>query len=163
MEEPWYRLLADRPMDELVPGLIGFALAGGVWLWSITWIAFGLLARVWPTVEGEILECRFEASRPSSARQSGTRYYLRLRYRYSVEGKTYEGKRLYFGAAIAAYDGASLGRVTMHTPGERLPVRYLPFAPGVCTLESRIAWQVWLAFVLSLLVVFNLTMAAFGG
>lgn len=157
------QILGNRPLDELVPGLIGFTLAGGVLLWSIAWIVFGLLARVWPTAEGEILECRFEASWPSSGRHTGTRYTLRLRYRYSVEGKTYEGKRLHFGAAIAAYNGASLGRVTMHTPGERLPVRYFPLAPGVCTLESRIAWQVWLAFVLSLMVTFNLTMAAFGG
>lgn len=65
------RLFGNRPMDEVVPGLIGLSLSSGVLLWSIAWIAFGLTARAWPTAEAEILECRFEA-RSDSARASAT-------------------------------------------------------------------------------------------
>ncbi len=152
------RLFGNRPMDEVVPGLIGLSLSSGVLLWSIAWIAFGLTARAWPTAEAEILECRFESSK---RQRQGLRYYLRLRYRYSVGGKTYEGGRLHFGAAIETHAGASMGKVRMRTPGDRVAVRYLPFAPGVCTLDPGVAWQVWLAFVLSLLVTFNVAMGAF--
>ena len=157
MAEDATRLCGNRPIDEVVPGSIGLSLASGVLLWSIAWIVFGLSARAWPTAEAEILECRFESSK---RQRQGLRYTLRLRYRYAVGGKTYEGSRLYFGAAIQTYAGAAMGKVRMRTPGDRVAVRYFPLAPGVCTLDPGVGWQVWVAFVLSLLVTFNLVMGA---
>lgn len=127
------RLFGNRPMDEVVPGLIGLSLSSGVLLWSIAWIAFGLTARAWPTAEAEILECRFESSK---RQRQGLRYYLRLRYRYSVGGKTYEGGRLHFGAAIETHAGASMGKVRMRTPGIASPSATSPSRPA-CARSTR--------------------------
>lgn len=150
MQEWLAQLLAGRPLDEVVPAVIGLLLLGSTAAWSLALVVCGLTARWWPTAEGEIVEWRLQTYRGRNA--VNPTVSLRARYRYEIGGKIRTGGRVYFGFALDGFDQRTARYIPTRTVGARVPVRFFPLATGVCTLETRIAPQLWLALVLSILV-----------
>ena len=65
----------------------------GYFIWAFAIFRFALFSEFWPRVDGEIIRVWVENERDSD----GDDYFVpKVRYRYTVAGVPYEGKRLTF-------------------------------------------------------------------
>ena len=78
---------------------------------GVVLLVFGVYTRVqslrsrsWPTVTGVITESRVDSTRDRDGQWSHT---ARIRYRYTVGGKTYNGDTISYAKGL--FDGASVG------------------------------------------------------
>ena len=88
-----------------------------------------LLARAsleWPVVSGRVLAAFLDEV--DSDRQ-GDRFYPRVRYRYSVRGREYEGTRLWFRTLPSADYSASLALIRDIRAGQEVEIRFDPGRP----------------------------------
>jgi hypothetical protein len=117
-----------------------FSMFIGVFvLFGIAVIGFGLWqaersrrAGSWPTVPGKIVRLELEES---GDLDKGYRYEVKVRYKYSVAGKRYEGDRVaigYTGSVSQAAQQAVLAKLQKAT---MLEVRYDPEDPSSSCLS----------------------------
>ena len=91
----------------------------------------------WPKVQGEVLECRIGADETTdSDGDSSSTYFPVLRYRYTVGGIDYEGRRLRFGLARSGSEATVKAWLLRYREGERPAVHYNPADPADCVLET---------------------------
>jgi len=94
-------------------------------------------AQGWPKVQGEVLECRIGADESTdSDGNSSSTYSPVLRYRYTVGGIDYEGKRLRFGLERSGSEGTIKAWLMPYREGARPAVHYNPADPADCVLET---------------------------
>jgi Protein of unknown function (DUF3592) len=86
-----------------------------------------LRMRRWPVARGRIEERSVGPSTTTGASRPGRYFEPRVRYSYSVEGKTYAGHRI--SPATAAYDEGHARRVVDKLPDD-VDVRYNPRDPA---------------------------------
>jgi hypothetical protein len=86
----------------------------------------------WPVVPGRILERTIAPSTTTGAQHAGRYYEPRVKYAYTVEGKSYTGQRI--GLLPFAYDASTARRVVNKLP-EAVEVHYNPGAPGDAYLQ----------------------------
>ena len=113
------------PIFLLVLGVA--AAAGGVIMLSTS-----LKTRGWPVVSGRITEKAVGSSTTTGASRPGRYFEPKVKYTYSVEGKTYTGQRI--GPATAAYDEDKAKRVVSELP-DTVEVHYNPRDPSDAYLE----------------------------
>lgn len=129
----------------LLAGLGVLALVG----WSIVRTVVARVA--WTEVPCEVLESRVE-SHPGD---DGTTYSVAVRYRYAVDGRTYESDRYdFFQVSSSGYDGKAR-IVASLPPGSVAACRVDPDDPAEAVLSTGFRW----AF---LLILFPLPFLAVG-
>lgn len=107
----------------------------------------GLRSRSWPTAPGVVVTSGVEEVKLA---EHGTRYEPEVTYRYTVDGRTYTGRRWRFGAT-AAFNRTQAGRLVARYPvGEAIAVRYDPFRPATSVLEPGVGDKAVFAIALGL-------------
>ena len=104
----------------------------------------GLASRSWDTVSGEIIESRVRY--PWMGFRSGFRSRFRwlaeIRYRYTIEGLTYEGDRFGFGKLLwFASRGAAERAVAMYPTGRIVRLLVSPSDRSEAVVEPGIGWR----------------------
>ena len=87
-------------------------------------------AEAWPTANGVVIESR---TRPGCSR-AGKGYSTTVRYRYQVDGKDYESRRIIFGAASCDPEHFARSSMKEFPVGAEIKVRYDPQAPAEAVL-----------------------------
>ena len=108
--------------------VIGAAAAVG----GVLMLSRSLKVRGWPTVPGKIFEKTVGSSTTTGASRPGRYFEPRVKYSYSVDGKTYTGERI--GPATAAYDENKARRIIDELP-EAVAVYYNPRDPADAYLQ----------------------------
>jgi hypothetical protein len=99
-------------------------------------------ARFWPTAPGVVVSSHVVEA--SAGRASTLRPKLALGYRFEVDGRSFEGSRLSFGADAgpATFDFAR-SAATRYPARSRVDVRFNPADPSDCVLEAKAAGAAW--------------------
>src|SRR5436309_4176215 len=104
----------------------------------------GLASRSWDTVSAEIIESR--ARYPWSGFRPGFRSRFRwlaeIRYRYTIEGLTYEGDRFGFGKGTFPSRRAAERAVSMYPKGRIVTLLVSPSDRSVAVIEPGGGWSV---------------------
>lgn len=131
------------PLLELAT-LAGAGLACG---YAVIQMGRGLLARRWPTVEGEIVDSRVVRT----GRRSGDGVDWLVTYRYHVAGQPYSSNRVRFGqhtpnSMLPAHDkGITAGALAHRYPrGKPVRVYYNPRRPDDSVLYPTPHFGVWI-------------------
>jgi hypothetical protein len=96
----------------------------------------------WPTTEGQITVSRVE--RTNRAGKGKANYTAVITYQYSLDGKTFEGDRVWFGDGyLASHELASAFRAAVHRypVGKAVNVHYDPAEPAESVLEPGPTWS----------------------
>ena len=124
------------PSDPIQTLLVGILLAIGLGclgagLWLIQRVrSYGLASTTWPTTQGTITASDVVPYRTPGARQ----FMAKVAYDYAVNGKSYTGDRIRFGADAGAKEKAEAD-AAMYAVGAAVPVHYAPAQPQTSTLE----------------------------
>lgn len=89
-------------------------------------------ARGWPVVPGQVVERTVGPSTTTGASRPGRYFEPRVTYRYTVEGKTYEGHRI--SLTTKAYGEETARRVANELP-DAVQVHYNPRDPSDAVLQ----------------------------
>jgi len=112
----------------------------------------GLASRGWDAVSGEIIESRF-----TLARSQRVRWLVEIRYRYTVEGLTYEGDRFGFWKDWTFSSQRAAERVvTMYPKGRIVTLFVSPLDRSLAVIEPGVGWRAVMPVVVGSL------LAAFG-
>ena len=116
-------------------------------LWGAYQYAQAYRSSQWPSTEGVILYSDSSRSGPGSSR-FGLSINERIRYQYSVHGKTYSDNKVYFGA-----NGSDYSVVGKYPRGAQIRVSYDPGAPQNSVLEPGIKKKNYFVFLSGMLLV----------
>ena len=105
----------------------------------------------WPEVRGRIVSSSIDSkistntgkqdSKPRSKKKRT--YFPKIRYQYSVEGKTLTGTRIAYGD-LGSENKSSVRRIVNRYPtGKEVSVFYRPSDPKECLLEPGVKGQTW--------------------
>ncbi len=86
----------------------------------------------WKSVEGRITE--FTATRVTGGAKSGGGHRIRIRYRYAVAGRTFEGHRINVGNHLD--EDVRRDIATLHPVGNEVTVYHHPAEPSRSVLET---------------------------
>ena len=126
---------------------VGFAILGlGLRSWHMS-----KQAATWPAAEGQVLSRDFDINTD----EDGSTYQAEIRYAYSVNGVSYEGKKIAFGYVASSNRSLHQRLYDALTPETRLAVRYDPSRPSRAVL-SHGANQ-----TMMFMIIFGLTWTAF--
>jgi len=143
-----------------VLGVIGVAN----WLY---WLRKGRQSRNWPTVPGTVVtsqlitrtDVRLTMIR---ALLTTTLYGVKIRYRYTVDGRSLEGGRVGLtGGGLARSDGAARIRLTKYPVGRRVTVHYQPNKPENAVLETVVHGQLTSGLITAALWLFGAILLAY--
>ena len=149
---------------------LGIAVVGFVatsWLWQK--MQLGWASEKWPTAPGVILESKISRNLSAttdnenvsrwtpeevqrSRRRRATRigadvkYDVLIRYEYAVDGKTYESTRITFAGLGLGFmeEPAARELLSRYGPNDEIDVHYNPDNPRDATLETGVAWWMYL-------------------
>ena len=103
---------------------------------GVVLLVFGVYTRVqslrsrsWPTVTGVITESRVQSTRDRDGQWS---HKARIRYRYAVNGKFYDGDTISYAKGL--FEGASV-QVSRYAQGSPVGVYYDPKDPTSAVLD----------------------------
>lgn len=141
--------------------ILALATLGGLWLLVVV-AREGLAYRTaagWPVVEGEVIQATVETLPGAADGADG--YQVRIRYRYTVDGRTYEsdrlrregGERLTSQAAaeevLASYVGEGRQVVRVHYDPADPATAVLRITPPVyLLLFVAVYWAILLVFLI---------------
>ncbi|MBL8941020.1 MAG: DUF3592 domain-containing protein [Archangium sp.] len=125
-------------VDELVPGLVGLALALAGVVFFGRLIALSLLARSWPAVEGVVTSI---VTRKAGRRLTGLQ--CTVTYEYVVGAQRHAGTQLWFGDTFDISHATAEAVRRRFREQQRLEVRYQPSNPSRATIDARAGWLTW--------------------
>jgi len=144
------RPLAGKGFGTLFFGL--FFLMGALFTVFILGEAFKQLAPWW----WPVADCTILSSGVGNTGDDQHPYRALVRYRYEIDGRTYEGDRLFRSdGGTPSFDRAR-DRAARYQPGAAATCRVSPNHPALAVLERRIPWIV-------IAVLFPLIFVAIGG
>ena len=138
--------------------------AQGIWFWAGVYslllcaysMVFQIRTRYWPATEGELIDYgirKFAAI--TDPVKSDQEYASYSRYKYVVDGKQYEGKRLSPWLFIVTHNVRFILRKQMaaihHLPDGRVEVFYNPGDPGKSYLIVATRRGIFVTFLFGLL------------
>ncbi len=118
--------------------VMGAALTG--WYVYTFWQAAA--SRHWPTTSGTITQAEVQevlsiARMPLAVKAKRAFYLLVIKYRYTVNGKTYEGYRVTPSGVVVLRHAAAVDAVlSRYAPESRVTVHYCPQRPEIAVLET---------------------------
>lgn len=134
-----------------VVGVVGF----GAWMIAHE----GRLAEEsagWPWVQGTVLS---SSASVGGGYRSPVTYGVAIRYRFDVDGHTYEGRRTAFSPHFSRQGSQAM--VESHPPGSSVLVYYRPGEPETCVLQPGGRTETWVVVVLALTGLVIAALAAF--
>ena len=156
-------------VDQVIPAAIGLAISLAMVACSLRSLTLAWLSQSWPTAQGKILNSTIHIQRSyrNGAKQSSYYYSPSVRYRYSIDGKSFEGTRVYFLDQWPKTEWHAARTIDAYETGERVQVRYHPRRRELCTLQPRcnefLAWGLLLlGGVLSSAILIAVTNTTFG-
>lgn len=99
-------------------------------------------AKRWPSVQGEVVESEVKRHR----RRKSVTYEARVRYRYEVNGESYNGKAIVLGGEVRSSRVKAEARCETYAVGTTPAVFYNPQNPEEACLE-RVHEGLWLELV----------------
>jgi len=96
----------------------------------------------WPTVAGTITSSRIESQTRTSRDEDGvvrhhTTHIPEVAYTYELQGKAYQGNKVFPGGRIGFDLGTTQGIVNRYQPGQAATVHYNPADPAEAVLETK--------------------------
>lgn len=152
-------------MTHSLQNLAVLAAAGLGCVYAVIQIGRSLLARAWPTVEGEIVDARVVRINNDQNSRGLDRF---VTYRYHVGGQSYSGNRVRFGLeptptsiVPAVGGGSNLGAslAAEYPRGKPVRVHYNPRRPEESVLYLTPNLRVWVILVAAI----GFGLAAFNG
>jgi hypothetical protein len=121
-------------------------------LWGGYEIMAGYASKKWPSAEGKItssyVQKQVRSIEDSSKKPT---YYPKVRYQYSVGGKSYTGDRINFsGGEGGEKKSKSQAVVDRYPSGQKVIVYYDPKHPDKAVLERGIIWKTFMPFIAGL-------------
>lgn len=122
-------------------GLLGFGLFLAVF--GVFFIVEGFAVRHWTEVTGEVINVRIKIDNSlqdkSINREKGRRYFPEIKYRWSMEGKEYEGDRYRLGTTFEKFKtrGEASQAAEPYTAGGPVAVYVNPKDPNSAVLDRR--------------------------
>jgi hypothetical protein len=121
-------------------------------LWGGYEIMAGYASKKWPSVEGKVtssyVQKQVRSIKDSSKKPT---YYPKVRYQYSVGGKTYTGDRIRFsGGEGGEKKSESQSVVDRYPSGQKVVVYYNPKHPERAVLLMGFTWKTFMPFVAGL-------------
>ena len=128
--------------------LIPLCLGGVFAAMGIGFLVFGLRERkkaketeTWPLARGMIISARLDqqtrTERSQGRTYTRTTYSPVVEYSYEINGRMYQGNRI-FPASSMSYDlGTAQGIVNRYQPGSAVNVHYHPTDPAQAVLETQ--------------------------
>ena len=94
----------------------------------------------WPTTEGRITGSRVERVKNGGDRKAT--YTADITYEYALDGRTFEGDRVWFGDDYSASDASAFrAAVDRYPVGKAVKVHYDPAEPAESVLEPGPTWS----------------------
>lgn len=152
----WYHLLL-APLA--VVAMWGACIVAGLSMRRTEQLAHA--SKVWPSVRGEILEsASVDYASGATDRPRINKPIARVRYRYTVDGVTYQGDRLTVNNELASSQvgsgaDANVLRSHWYREGDSVQVYYDPNKPSFAVLDPGVlyrngmSWAFLMAFVLA--------------
>jgi hypothetical protein len=119
-----------------------FVGGAATWLLWIAWqFRMATRSRTWPSVGGRVTSGEVG----STTNEGGLSVYrAKVRYEYEVFGRTFTGKRLFFGDDAGWFQKAvAQDRVERYAVGTPVQVFYDPKSPARSALEPGIDAELW--------------------
>lgn len=120
------------------------------WLWvAVAVIGFSLLgagalraqrilaSQGWPETDGVVVTSDLQRG---VLREGGLKYQYQILYRYTVNGTTYQSKRLSFGGRKSDHSSGQL-LLSTYPNGHLVSVHYNPTNPALAVLETGRSWR----------------------
>jgi len=128
--------------------LIAFCLGGIFFLLGLGLAIFGFVqgkkaksTESWPTVSGSIVSSRLDQKTSTDFdgeySSTSTSYTPMVEYNYEIDGRTYQGKRVFPGASMSYDHGTAQSIVNRYQPGATVSVHYDPVDPTQAVLETK--------------------------
>ncbi len=111
---------------------IFFAMGFGIFGYGIYSLVMSSQAKTWPTTDGHVEACDLTESSDSDG---GTTYRVEVKYRYAVEGVSYDGDRISFGYSGSSGHGAHREILDRLSSAKTVLVRYDPANPSRAVLS----------------------------
>ncbi len=102
--------------------------------------------RRWPTTQGTVVKA--EAVKVGSDEEGNDEYEARIRYRYEVNGQTYEGHAITLGAHVTGDRRSAERIVAVYPEGVLVRVYYNPRNPAEAALKPGVQGDFWLFLAL---------------
>jgi hypothetical protein len=121
-------------------------------LWGGYEIMAGYASKKWPSVEGKVtssyVQKQVRSIKDSSKKPT---YYPKVRYQYSVGGKSYTGDRISFSGGEGGEKKSKAQAVVNRYPsGQKVIVYYDPKHPERAVLLMGFTWKTFMPFVAGL-------------
>lgn len=124
-------------------GSMLFLTAGcGLWcLWN------GARSRKWPTAPGVVLHSDIECENNPDG---GGFYRARILYRYEVNSREFQGKRVYFGQTVLWTSSFErlLSKTGRYHPGSPAKVHFHSNRPSLCVLQPGVSFEAWVVTII---------------
>jgi hypothetical protein len=101
-------------------------------------------AATWPVVRGSIVSSKVESFRDAGTRRTrgSLLYRAVVEYAYEVDGRSFRGTRVGFGAVVSSsLKAPAEARAARYVPGAPIDVHVDPADPNNAVLELTIAWN----------------------
>lgn len=138
--------LAITPsVAEFVAGV--YTVLGGLFLIiGVMDLIHGVASRSWDTVTGEIIDAR-------SVRWGWRwRWWVDIRYRYTIEGLTFEGDRLGFWRRQRFWSSEDAEQIVSKYPkGQRVTLWVSPKNRAQAVIEPGLGWRIYMPLLLGAL------------
>jgi hypothetical protein len=108
----------------------------------------------WPATTGTVIKSSVESYQSSSGskRNAGgsTMYHADISYEFTVEGRTFNGKRVSYGDYNSSNQSHAQGIVDHYPKGKAVSVHYMSGNPDECLLQPGLEAMSWLKPVIGL-------------
>ena len=135
------RILGYLFVSAFLAGFVGIGVA------MIGYGAYGVVqakrSASWPTVRGEIESCKLHSRRSSK----GSSYACEAKYRYEVDGNSYQGDRIAFGYNSTNYKEPHKQIERHLKKGRYVQVHFNPNDPSQSVLSTGTSSNTWLPIV----------------
>lgn len=114
---------------------------------SVYFSVLGSRSLNWPATNAELISSKVVSS--TGARSRGKSYYLEIKYRYSVDGITYQSERFSFGNLTWATQRDAELELQKLLSGKSVRVHYHPTNPEISVVHPGLMSSVVLHVILS--------------
>ena len=125
-------------MKRLIIGLLFIVIGGGLISWSSRSTSKVSATNAWPTVQGTVLssEIAVDTTRRLSGGRFNEQYRADVRYRFLVDGETYESNVFVLGLPKSFANRAEAEKIVeAHPAGGAVTIHHEPGNPARSTLE----------------------------
>ena len=131
----------EIPLALALTGL-GETTGAALLVWGLSYLRRDRAVSAWPRAEGVIVSSSYRPEESTSQEPSGgdlseVLYTPLVTYKYTVDGKTFQGTRIHLSSDGLYHLPDALLLLGRYPPGARVGVLHDPAEPGFALLEAR--------------------------